>query len=165
MEPCCDSVSEPWQRRSGWSPACSQSHYLPAWQFRPTLSSALEALALDRWLEPPHLPTPTPPPTSPPGTLADTQGYDYKHHLFSRLTYPGSYSSLAKDKIEMGASVNSLELHILARWVKFWGTHLLGIKALFQCICQGVCCKAVIRFFFFSDLIIRHMVRRDSDKM
>lgn len=75
----------------------SQSHYLPVQQFRPTLSSALEALAwTDDWNS--SSPKPHSPPTSPPGTLADTQGYDYKHHLFSRLTYPGSYSSPPKTK-------------------------------------------------------------------
>lgn len=43
----------------------------------------------------PHLPTPIPHPLVSLGTLADTQGYDYKH-LFTRLTYIGLYSSSLK---------------------------------------------------------------------
>lgn len=40
----------------------------------------------------PHLPTRIPHPLVSLGTLADTQGYDYKH-LFTRLTYMALYSS------------------------------------------------------------------------
>lgn len=46
----------------------------------------------------PPQPTLHPHPISP-GTLVDTQGCDYKHHLFSRLTYPGVHSSLLKTNI------------------------------------------------------------------
>lgn len=45
----------------------------------------------------PHIPT-SPPPVSP-GTLAHTQGYDYKHHLFSRLNSSWLVFIPAKDKI------------------------------------------------------------------
>lgn len=63
----------------------------------PLLSSASEGLA---WTDDGNSSSPNPhtPPTSPPGTLAETRGYDYKHHLFSRLTYPGLYSSPLKTK-------------------------------------------------------------------
>lgn len=61
------------------------------------LSSAVAGLA---WTDDGNSSSPnhSSPPTSPPGTLAETRGYDYKHHLFSRLTYPGLYSSLQKTK-------------------------------------------------------------------
>lgn len=39
------------------------------------------------------------PPQISPGTLVDTLGCDYKHHLFSTLTYPGLRSSLLKTNI------------------------------------------------------------------
>lgn len=63
----------------------------------PLLSSAAVGLA---WTDDGNSSSPnhSSPPTSPPGTLAETWGYDYKHHLFSRLTYPGMYSSLQKTK-------------------------------------------------------------------
>lgn len=97
----------------------------------------------------PHLPSPTY--VSPrhiswhPGLWLWTSFIQQTH--LSRFVFIPT-----KDKIEISTSTDrrdSSESHIRAQWIKFWCAHLFRIEALFQCVCQGVCSEAEIRFFSF----------------